>query len=194
MVSSAAVTPGIEWLLVATLVVWFVGESRQSRRSRPEATPAGWGTGTPIRVATAVGVLGAFGIRRALPSADLPSGAAVGWIALALLWCGVGLRFWSFATLGRYFTFTVQTSPDQPVVSSGPYRFVRHPGYAGVLVAVVGAGVLIGNWVSLAFLVTAVLVGLVLRIRIEERALSADLGGRYQAYARGRSRLVPGVW
>jgi isoprenylcysteine carboxyl methyltransferase (ICMT) family protein YpbQ len=41
----------------------------------------------------------------------------------------VALRGWSFAALGQYFTFTVMVSSDQPVVTAGPYRVLRHPSY-----------------------------------------------------------------
>jgi protein-S-isoprenylcysteine O-methyltransferase Ste14 len=118
----------------------------------------------------------------------------VEWIGLFCLWFGVGLRLWSFRTLGRYFTFTVQTSQDQPVVSTGPYRVIRQPGYAGILLAVIGLGVIINNWASLIVLTGAITCGIIYRITIEERALSLDLGGRYQSYAEGRKRLVPFVW
>ena len=67
---------------------------------------------------------------------------------MILLIVGVAVRLWSFWTLGQYFTFTVKVSPDQPVVVAGPYRVLRHPGYAGGMLAMVGFGVLYGNWIA----------------------------------------------
>ncbi len=49
--------------------------------------------------------------------------------------------------IGRYFTLTVRTSSDQPVIADGPYR-VRHPNYTAILLAVIGLGLFIGNWLS----------------------------------------------
>jgi protein-S-isoprenylcysteine O-methyltransferase Ste14 len=141
-----------------------------------------------------IAALGAALARKRVPSATIGTESLVASIGLVLLWCGLGLRLWSFQTLGRYFTFTVQTSPDQPVISAGPYRVIRHPGYAGMLLAVIGLGFTIDNWVSLVVLTGAVASGLIYRIVVEERALSRDLGGRYQAYARSRRRLIPFVW
>jgi protein-S-isoprenylcysteine O-methyltransferase Ste14 len=46
---------------------------------------------------------------------------------------GAGLRWWSFWALGQYFAFTVDVSADRQVVTAGPYRLLRHPGYAGGL-------------------------------------------------------------
>ena len=59
---------------------------------------------------------------------------------MAILVAGLVLRGWSFKTLGEYFTFTVMVSSDQPVITAGPYRLLRHPSYTGILLACAGAG------------------------------------------------------
>lgn len=181
-------------LLPITAIVWASVELRQALRRRPEAKVADRGTLFALRFFGLVGVAGALIGRRALPSWTIGTQTAAEWIGLGFLWCGFAMRVWSFHTLGRYFTFTVQTSADQPVISTGPYRFVRHPSYAGILLAVVGVGFSFDNWASLVILIVATTCGLIYRITIEERALSEDLGGRYQSYAAGRKRLVPFVW
>lgn len=114
-------------------------------------------------------------------------GAAVGWLGLLLRW-------WSFVSLGKYFTVMVTTSEDQPVVERGPYRVLRHPSYAGLLLAFAGAGLMMGNWVGAAGAVVLVLIALIHRLRLEERALTAALGDRYRAFTAGRARLIPHVW
>jgi protein-S-isoprenylcysteine O-methyltransferase Ste14 len=120
---------------------------------------------------------------------------AVGFaIGMVMLVTGVALRLWSFRALGQYFTFTVKVSPDQPVITTGPYRLLRHPGYAGGLLATLGVEVMWGNWVSLATLAALVLAFIIWRIRTEEKALLATLDGSYRAYAAQRKRLVPLVW
>ena len=81
------------------------------------------------------------------------------------------MRWWSFHTLGRYFTFKVQTSADQPVISSGPYRLLRHPGYTGAELEFLGLGFLYGNWVGVVALAVLPMIGLIYRIRVEEDAL-----------------------
>jgi protein-S-isoprenylcysteine O-methyltransferase Ste14 len=186
--------PVAHTLLVVTIAIWVVLEIRQSQKQRPEAHRADRGSLPVVRLASAVGIVGALVVRRVVPSfAIRPEGLAP-WVGLAVMWSGMGLRFWSFQTLGHYFTFTVQTSPDQPVISAGPYRAIRHPSYAGILLACVGIGFVLGNWGSLAVLAAASTCGLVYRITVEERALSSDLGGRYQSYAQSRKRLVPFIW
>ena len=161
---------------------------------RSEATSGDRGSAVAIRVSVLVAGLGAVAVKRSLPSATIGTETMAASIGLVVLWCGIGLRVWSFRTLGRYFTFTVQTSQDQPVIAAGPYRVIRHPGYAGLIIAIIGIGFAINNWASLVVLTSAITTGLVYRISVEERALSRDLGGRYQRYAAGRKRLVPFVW
>lgn len=179
---------------MVSAVAWGIAEFLQAQRRRPEAKSADYGSRIAVRISTLVGAGGAALLRKSFPAATIGSDTLAGWIGLVVLWCGVGLRLWSFQTLGRYFTFTVKTSEDQPVISTGPYRVIRHPGYAGILLAVVGIGFFINNWASLAVLTGVVAGGLAYRITVEERALSRDLGGRYQAYAESRKRLVPFVW
>jgi protein-S-isoprenylcysteine O-methyltransferase Ste14 len=95
---------------------------------------------------------------------------------------------------GRFFTTDVRVHPGQTVVEDGPYRWVRHPPYTGLLAIFVGVGLALGNWASLATLVLLPTIGLVYRIRVEERALLDGLGEPYRRFAASRSRLVPGLW
>ena len=107
---------------------------------------------------------------------------------------GEALRVWSRRTLGRYFTYTVMTSSDQPVITSGPYRFVRHPSYTGALLLAIGVGAVYGNWLGLAAITVSAFVGLRYRIHVEEHALLAELGDSYRSYAEHHRRLIPFVW
>ena len=119
----------------------------------------------------------------------------IAWAGLAVLWCGIALRVWSIRTLGRYFTFTVQTSTDQPVITTGPYRVLRHPAYTGLLLALIGIAILTTrNWLSLLVLIPFVVVGLIYRIQVEERALLQDLGDTYRSYTATHKRLIPYIW
>jgi protein-S-isoprenylcysteine O-methyltransferase Ste14 len=131
---------------------------------------------------------------RIAPAARIGHPAVAFGIGICMLIAGVAVRGWSFETLGRYFTFTVKVSPDQPVVTAGPYRLLRHPGYAGGLLATAGIGLMWGNWVSFATLTLLTLAFIVWRIRVEERALLATLAEAYGSYAAQHKRLLPLVW
>lgn len=115
-------------------------------------------------------------------------------VGLALMAGGLVFREWAILTLGRFFTVDVRVHEGQTVVDRGPYRWVRHPAYTGLLVFLFGIGVALTNWASLLVLTLAPAVGIVLRIRSEERALLAGLGDDYRRFAETRPRLFPGIW
>jgi protein-S-isoprenylcysteine O-methyltransferase len=118
----------------------------------------------------------------------------IGWAGVAVMVGGLGLRLWSQAVLGRYYTTTLRHAADQPILEAGPYRLVRHPGYAGSLLAWVGAGLASSNWAvaSAVALLTAVAYGH--RIAAEEAMLLGAFGGRYRQYMARTWRLMPYVF
>jgi protein-S-isoprenylcysteine O-methyltransferase Ste14 len=180
-------------LLVATGIVWAALEIRQSLNRRTGARIEDRGSLGVIRLISIVAALAAALVARA-GVAVYPVTTAVLAVALALVWAGILLRQWCFRTLGRYFTFTVMTSPDQRVVTTGPYRVLRHPSYAAILLILTGIGLTYGSWLSLACLVVIPAIGFWFRIRVEEAALSRALGAAYLDYAKGRKRIIPFVW
>ncbi len=111
-----------------------------------------------------------------------------------LMAAGIFVRQWAIFTLGRYFTVDVRVHEGQRVVDGGPYRWVRHPSYSGLIMFFVGLGLAVTDWASLAIFAIVPTVGLLVRIRAEERALLAGLGDDYRSYAASRRRLLPGVW
>jgi len=180
-------------LLAFTLGVWTLIEIRQSLNRRAEATKADRGSLLGLRLwAVAGALLAALAIR--VRAAAFPESAAVTALGFLVMWSGIALRWWSFRTLGHYFTFAVMTSADQPVISAGPYAVLRHPSYLGILLILGGLGLGYGNWLSLAALTLVPLIGFIYRIRVEEAALSKTLGPAYTTYAAGRKRLIPYVW
>lgn len=104
------------------------------------------------------------------------------------------LRSWGIATLGRFFRRDVTIQADHRVITDGPYRLLRHPAYAGNLLAALGFGLALTNWVGLALAVGVPLLGHLPRIRVEERAMAVALGNEWASYAAGTARIVPGVW
>jgi protein-S-isoprenylcysteine O-methyltransferase Ste14 len=112
---------------------------------------------------------------------------------VAVTGAGVAVRQWSIATLGRSFTGHVQIQPDQSVVATGPYRWLRHPSYAGQWLEMIGVGLATGNALGGAICATVPLIGITRRIAAEERELTALLPG-YTDFIEGKARLVPFVW
>lgn len=171
-----------------------VGELQQAFRVRRAASHSNLRAEVLFRAMFFGGVMMIPAGRVAAPGAVIGGGIWSFSVGVAVGWLGLLLRWWSFATLGRYFTVVLQASADQPVVDRGPYRLLRHPSYSGLLLAFVGCGLMLGNWVSAAGAVALVLLALLFRIRIEERALTAAIGTSYGDFAAGRARLIPFVW
>ena len=172
----------------------FGFEFIQWQQRRAEATKADRGSFALLLTGAAAGMFLLVSAPALAPVAAIrPTWLAFA-IGMALFLAGFGMRRWSEMTLGRYFTFAVMTSAEQPVITSGPYRFVRHPGYTGVVLVVVGAGMVAGNWIGLAGWTVLVMVPLLYRIHVEENALLAALGDRYRTYASAHKRLIPLVW
>jgi protein-S-isoprenylcysteine O-methyltransferase Ste14 len=183
------------WVVVA---LWAIGEIglqlTQLLRSKRTKTRE-WGSYGGIAVTAALAVVLATLIRRALPALDYPVRQPAWLVPIVLLIAlGAGFRLWSIVTLGRYFRAVVHIQEDHHVVRTGPYRVLRHPSYTGLLVALLGVALLIGNYVSAVIFEVSVIAGMLYRIRVEERVLLDGLGEDYAAYMRETSRLIPGVW
>jgi protein-S-isoprenylcysteine O-methyltransferase Ste14 len=115
-------------------------------------------------------------------------------VGLVLMSAGITIRQWAAALLGQFFTIDVRVHPGQTVVERGPYRWVRHPSYTGLIMTFVGIGLALGNWAALAVLAVVPTAGLVVRIHFEERALLEGLGEPDRRFAASRAHLFPGFW
>lgn len=113
---------------------------------------------------------------------------------LALFILGLALTMWAYRTLGKFFSLVVQVQTDHRVVDTGPYRFVRHPGYAGVLLGFLGLGLAVQSWAALVVMAVATPAALAYRLRLEEQFLVTELGDEYVRYAGRTKRLIPYIW
>ena len=105
---------------------------------------------------------------------------------------GFSIRFLVFRE-NSFASATIKVSPDQRLVSTGPYAWVRHPMYASVLVTVLGAPLALGSWWGGIVLIPLIAV-ITWRLIAEEEFLERDLSG-YRSYCQRVSyRLFPGVW
>ncbi|RWZ52328.1 isoprenylcysteine carboxylmethyltransferase family protein [Halobacillus fulvus] len=116
------------------------------------------------------------------------------WAGLFLFTGGVLLRYWGILHLKEQFTRDVSVQQGDKLVSSGPYRKLRHPLYTGLFCIVVGFCLGVGNlWTAFGcgMLVT---VALLHRIRIEEAMLIEAHGDLYRNWCKSRYRLIPFVY
>ncbi|MBK7553248.1 MAG: isoprenylcysteine carboxylmethyltransferase family protein [Flavobacteriales bacterium] len=113
---------------------------------------------------------------------------------LALLAGGTALRLLAIRTLKNNFSATVRIKQDQQLVTSGPYRWLRHPSYTGAWMAMIGAALLMHSYLGLVLMGPGMLLVYMRRIAVEEQALQAGFGEAYTNMKQNTSRLVPGVW
>jgi protein-S-isoprenylcysteine O-methyltransferase len=115
----------------------------------------------------------------------------IGYIAFVL---GTLLRWYSIIYLGRFFTTNVAIASDHRVIDTGPYRYIRHPSYAGAMLALLGFSLSFQNWASALIIFIPCFTVNQWRIRIEEKALSEALGEPYRIYMQRTKRLIPFVF
>ena len=112
-----------------------------------------------------------------------------------LFFPGLTLYLWGRFALGGMFGassgFGVRLFYGHRLVTGGPYAYVRHPMYLGLILAGLGASLLYRTWTAVFFLLT--MLGLVFRARREEAALSAEFGSAWQAYRRHTPAWIPYV-
>jgi len=129
-----------------------------------------------------------------LPALALPSSKLVHVAGFFFFMLGLFLRCYSIVYLGRFFTPNVAIAKDHRLIDSGPYRFVRHPTYTGLLMIALGLGVSFGNLASLLIIVVPILASLLWRIQIEEQALAEAFGEQYRSYMQRTKRLFPLIY
>ena len=154
----------------------------------------------PVSLRLAYGSLMAAGFYL-LFSERLPLGVLAGrfvgksdWIAtvgIALTFAGVGLSIWARIILGRNWSGKVTRKVDHQLIRSGPYAFVRHPIYSGLLLAAIGTATVVGEWRAVLG-IALILASESIKARREEQFMSAEFGDSYEEYRRGTWFLIPG--
>jgi len=112
---------------------------------------------------------------------------------VGLVVVGLGFSGWARLHLGRLWSGRVTLKENHEIVRSGPYTFVRHPIYTGLVLAIVGTALTQITLAAIAGLVLAT-IGLMIKIRQEERLLTEHFGATYESYQRNVRALIPYVW
>ncbi len=181
------------YLGVAALLVWVGFEL--AFRSPGEASS--WQGDARDRASTPLLVL-AFATAAILPAAlrgvEFGSVGQAAWAGVGLCVLGLVLRAWAMRTLGTSYTRTLRTTSDQRLVTAGPYRWARHPGYTGSIAVWVGAALSFHSWLAPVAVLILMLLAYGWRIGTEERMLADHFGDVYHDYAAHTSRLIPGLY
>lgn len=182
----------ILWLLLC--LGWIGAEIRLARKTKARQTDIVHGE---TRSQTwlwggALASLGlAFGFKQLawlpIPIDYLPRQA----VALLVFAAGLGLRYWAIKTLGQFFTTHPTIQHRHVLISCGPYRWLRHPAYSGLLLALAAAGLAMGDGLALFVVTVPVFLTFNYRIGIEERLLQQKFATEYREYRDSTWKLIP---
>jgi len=185
-------------LVIVFSYAWFGVEAynqiQQRKRRDRTAAPADRGSLVLLYVCIAIGYSVAIAVSFA-PVGRLPGGQPF-WLLVgaACIAGGLWIRHRAMATLADSFTCHVEFQADHRLIETGPYRRIRHPGYLGQLLVLLGVGIALASWLSIVGLMVPVLVAFLWRIRVEEEALRGEFAERFDSYATRTWRLIPGLY
>jgi protein-S-isoprenylcysteine O-methyltransferase Ste14 len=171
---------GIPWIVLG--LVWLAGAMRGKRTTRRETIPE--------RVLHVGGSMLAsillFTAREHTRSLIRES------IGLVLCSAGIALAIWARVILGTNWSGMITLKEDHELIRRGPYRFVRHPIYSGLLLGILGTAIYLGRPQCFAAFVIAFLTWW-MKSRIEERFMLDHFGDQYRRFQREVSALIPGL-
>lgn len=178
----------IEWMWIVWGVYWFI-----SSRSVKTAVKRESGAGRFLHLALMAIGISFFLVRFDLGPLNqhfLPNTPWTNLASVALVAAGVGLSFWARYHLGQYWSSTVSLKEGHRIIETGPYAYLRHPIYSGIILAILGSLLSTGTYRTLlgfAVIVTA----LCIKATREEHLLCGELGSAYTDYRRHTGFLVP---
>jgi protein-S-isoprenylcysteine O-methyltransferase Ste14 len=186
-----------DWALAPWIVfglVWLVTGLRTKRTVERQLLSQT----VPYTVLVAVGIwlvlVPAFGFfipvlgERVRPASDV-----VDVIGIAISAVGVGFAIWARMVIGRNWSGVITLKEDHNLVTTGPYAFVRHPIYTGIVVAMAGSALVSGTaGAPLGFV--SFTAGFVLKLRIEEKLMREHFGDAHAAWCAQTKKLIPFVW
>lgn len=183
------------WLIAALWLSFIVYWALAAMGAKRTAGPRGWWREGALRAAILVIVVLALRVpvlRHELRESRLflaHMGPVVGGLGVALCALGLGLAVWARVHLGRNWGMPMSRKENPELITSGPYARIRHPIYAGLLVAMLGSAIA----ASVAWLLLVILVGVyfVASARREERLMREQFPDRYAAYRARTNMLVP---
>jgi protein-S-isoprenylcysteine O-methyltransferase Ste14 len=183
--------PWIDSLWIAFIVIWALAAMKTRRAAR---RLSGW----PRFVQIGFAIMGTILLFDSglsvgwLGSRLLPKAAALAWVGVAITAGGIAFAVWARFVLGQNWSSEITVKEGHEFVRSGPYSLVRHPIYSGVLLALFGTAICVGELRGvIAF--GLFIVGFRLKARLEETLLSEQFGEQYRSYQNEVKALIPFV-
>lgn len=126
--------------------------------------------------------------------AALPRATWMQVTGLLLIIFGSALFIWARRTLGNFYSGHLSVIEGQRLIQIGPYRFIRHPAYAGYLLIVLGLTLGYSSLAGFAAILFLLLPSVIYRIRVEDKLLAEHFGAQFEDYAKKIKHLIPKVW
>jgi protein-S-isoprenylcysteine O-methyltransferase Ste14 len=178
----------IAWLVF--LVVWLIAALRTKRTQERAPLGTRLAYGIPVLVASYLMFIGNQNFGGPLYSRIIPRSVAIEDIGLFLTVAGIAFAIWARFYIGQNWSGTVTVKVGHELVRSGPYRWVRHPIYSGILLAIIGTALARGKPVGVIS-IALFWVGFLIKSRKEEEFMRKTFGEQYLEYAQETGALVP---
>jgi protein-S-isoprenylcysteine O-methyltransferase Ste14 len=175
-------------VFASVYLVWILIESKISKEELNKGNKTSdYGTCELYAIGQAVVFLSALWFTSAWHSPNV-----FHLIGFSTFLAGIAYRLWAIKTLGKYYSHMVREVDGHQIIESGPYRHIRHPTYAGMILANLGIVIFFFNWITLILFALILIPAIILRIIIEEKTLIKI--DKYFDCAKNRPRLIPGIW
>jgi protein-S-isoprenylcysteine O-methyltransferase Ste14 len=186
----------VRLLWLAFAVCWLVLAQFNKKASRGAPRWAAW----RLRLAILVAVILLVRFRRhavasfalSVNHALLHSSTALQWVGVGLCLAGFGFAVWARVHIGRNWGMPMSLREGHELVTSGPYAYVRHPIYSGLMLALIGSALTMG--LLLLLILPLYFAYFIFSARSEERTMLAQFPDAYPAYRRRTKMLIPFVF
>ena len=118
----------------------------------------------------------------------------VGIVGIIVGAIGLFIRYVAFTTLGRFFSRTLREQDEHKLVTTGIYKYIRHPGYLSDILIFFGASLAMGNLIPIISVAVLFFVAYSYRIHVEEMMLIDIFGEKYTAYKKTSKRMIPFIF
>ena len=187
----------VGWLWVAFVLCWLILAQFNKKASRGASSRIAWGLRLAVLAVALViillrrhGVPGPFTPVRHILALHL--GIAGQWLGVGLCLAGFGFAFWARLHIGRNWGMPMSLRQGHELVTSGPYAYVRHPIYTGIMLAMIGSALTVRMlWL---FLFPLYFIYFLFSARAEEKMMLAQFPDAYPAYRRRTKMLIPFVF
>jgi protein-S-isoprenylcysteine O-methyltransferase Ste14 len=189
-----------KFVFILVMCSWFAFVAVFFFRKKPEKAPERKRDRDSILGVAIQGVAYAlvWSIHRIFFSPILPVGrtieVAIEIITVVVAFLSVWIVMSAVRTLGKEWSITARLVEGHELAMRGPYRFVRHPIYTGMLGMLLATGLAISQWFSLLAAIVIFFIGTIIRVRSEERLLREQFGAQFDDYARRVAAMLPGVY